>query len=130
MTKSKVNHPYLHGFRIAPSSIAGQGVFAVIPFTVGDVIGVGCYNQGLPIITHDLGRWINHSYRPNVKLRRDERATFYRLVAMEPIAVGDEIVMDYTFTPWFIEKPLPHYVERPSVPLQKSGYTISATPPI
>ena len=109
---------------IADSSIHGKGVFAKRNLYKGDKIGLGInFVFGLwPLITEYLGIWINHCDTKdgkggsNVGLEWDESIEAYGnegdgwyVVANRDIKKGEELYLDYSETPWYIEGPLDHY---------------------
>jgi SET domain-containing protein len=103
----KGTSPYV----IAPSPIHGQGVFATRRIRKDEVIGLPLYVRFyiFPVITEELGRKINHSYKPNAILKKSPDALEWYLVAIMDIAKDEEITMNYQDTPWFIDRPMPWY---------------------
>jgi uncharacterized protein len=111
--------PLLSGLRVVRSSIDGYGVVATRPFVAGDLLaevdGVAWrdgdavddryslwIDDGLYFDMVDQTRWINHSCEPNGEVEADldvdSRLCAARIVAIRPIATGDEITYDYGFT--------------------------------
>ncbi len=109
----------LPGLRVVRSGIHGYGVVATRSFAPGEVIaevdGVlwsgaedrdDRYSLWLDDDWYfdmvDQTRWINHSCDPNAEIEAelDEVAgrAHARIVAIRPIASGDEITYDYGFT--------------------------------
>jgi len=109
---------------IADSSIHGKGVFAKKKLRKGERIGLGInFIFGLwPIITDYLGGWINHcdtkegNNGSNVELKWDESLEAYvnegdgwYIIAKRDIKKGEELFLDYSKTPFYIEGPQDHY---------------------
>lgn len=94
-------------YEVRESNVHGKGVFATRNIREGEVIGQPLRVDYLVVvhITDDLGKWINHSWRANSKLRKQSDKPVWDLVATEAIKKDDEINMDYRETPWFIAKP-------------------------
>lgn len=93
-------------FKIAPSPIHGQGVFATRIIEIGETIGLAI-KLGyflLPHITENLGIWINHSDNPNSVLIWNPFQGGHVLASIDRILPGTEIVANYKDTPWYIEK--------------------------
>ena len=105
-----MNDKYKLNFYIKPSEIHGDGVFANDNFKIKKIIGVLMYFiLFMPIITDNLGRWVNHSYTPNcIMYYRGENNKYY-IVALRNIKVNEELTIDYNSTPWFIRKPESHF---------------------
>ncbi|MES1171873.1 MAG: SET domain-containing protein-lysine N-methyltransferase [Bacteroidota bacterium] len=109
--------PLLSGLKVIRSSIDGYGVIATRPFAEGellaDVDGVAWrdedavddryslwIDEGLYFDMVDQTRWINHSCDPNAGLEtgvRENGDVWAKIVALRPIAVGQEIAYDYAF---------------------------------
>ena len=109
--------PLLSGLRVVRSSIDGYGVVATRPFAASDLIaqvdGVAWrdgdpvddryslwIDDGLYFDMVDQTRWINHSCDPNAGVQTgvaDDGAVWARIVALRPIAIGEEIAYDYAF---------------------------------
>ena len=105
---------------IKDSSIHGKGVFAQRNFKKGEKIGLGIsFIFGLwPLITDYLGAWINHCgpTGSNVELEWDDSIQAYEeegegwyVSAKKDINKGEELYLDYSDTPWYIEGPQDHY---------------------
>ena len=108
-------------FTIADSSIHGKGVFANKNLKKGDKIGLGIhFIFGVwPLITSYLGSWINHcsSEKSNTELQWDDSQEAYEdegegwyLVAKRDIKKGEELFIDYSNTPFYVEGPQDHYI--------------------
>lgn len=106
-------------FKIGPSKIHGQGVVSTKNLECGESVGEAIVLEWLwgvvpvPVITKDLGVWINHSYTPTTDLKwmsKDGCPKAWHLVAARDLSRGDELTLDYAHTPWYIEGALPHYV--------------------
>lgn len=110
--------PPLPGLRVVRSSIHGYGVVTTRPFAAGELIadvdgvlwrdGDDCDDtyslwlaDGVYFDMVDQTRWINHSCEPNaeVEVEFDESGvTSARIVAIRPIAAGEEITYHYAFS--------------------------------
>jgi len=109
----------LAGLQVIRSGIHGYGIVATRRFEPGDVIAVvdGVLWSGEEDQDDryslwlgddwfydmvDQTRWINHSCDPNGEveagLEGDPPRAWARIVAIRPIAPGDEITYDYGFT--------------------------------
>lgn len=89
---------------VAPSPIHGRGVFCTRPIPQGSAVGVAHYYANGWRATPDLGRHHNHSIQPTC---RNVTEGWYRyLVALRPLAVGEEITTDYRLQP-DLEQPGP-----------------------
>jgi SET domain-containing protein len=115
--------PKVPGIRVVRSSIDGYGVIALVPFAEGDKIadvdGV-TWREGEDVDDRyslaieddvyldmvDQTRFINHSCDPNayvdVGVAEDGEA-WAAIVALRPIAVGEELCYDYAFPPELAE---------------------------
>lgn len=72
------------------SKIQGKGVFSRIEFIADEIIG----NARIGDKRTALGRYTNHSKRPNAQMIKGEKDNLL-LVAIQPISKGDEITIDY-----------------------------------
>lgn len=72
------------------SNIQGKGIFSMIEFIADEVIG----NARIGDKRTALGRYTNHSKRPNAQMIKGEKDNLL-LVAIKPISKGDEITIDY-----------------------------------
>ena len=90
-------------YSICNSIIHGKGLMASVLITTGEIIcNVVVMIDGMPNITV-AGSFVNHSYMPNSQLKLDGEEYF--LVALAEINEGEEIVANYDFTPWYMQKP-------------------------
>ena len=109
--------PLLASLKVVRSSIDGYGVVATRPFAggelVADVDGFAWRDEdglddryslwiddGLYFDMVDQTRWINHSCDPNCAVETGvtaEGRVWARIVALRPIAAGEEISYDYAF---------------------------------
>jgi hypothetical protein len=91
-------------FYNALSPIHGRGLFSnqYFPYT-SILFKVSDLNGNVT----DFGRLINHSYKPNIILHKEDDG--YYAVATKPIYQGEEILGNYYFTPDFIDKPNGEY---------------------
>jgi SET domain-containing protein len=102
------------GVRVARSAISGRGLFATKSFRRGDFV---CEYRGklyrrdyepsanrylVEVNGHwtldgstmkNIGRWVNHSCRPNAKMIIKGRRVFYR--ALRKIKPGEEVFIHY-----------------------------------
>ena len=100
-------------FLIGDSKIHGKGVLAAKPLIAGESVGEGITFEWwvgvikVPIVTEDIGVWINHSYKPTARLERRDGG--WHIVANQNLQQGTEITLNYSDTPWYIQGPLPYY---------------------
>lgn len=95
-------------WKLAPSSIHGQGVHATVNIKKDTLIGLGIYFTliFIPVVTEDFGSYINHSYEPNASLVFDgEESWKWNVVANKDINSNEEITLDYRDPPWYIKGP-------------------------
>jgi uncharacterized protein len=113
--------PAIPGLRVVASGIHGYGVVATRAFAPGEVVadveGIvwnadveedrdDRYSLWLDeewyLDMVDQTRWINHSCAPNcdieADIEKDGSSAWARVVAVAPIAMGEEITYDYGFT--------------------------------
>lgn len=97
------------GYTIKKSKIHGKGVFTNKTFKKGETIGVGITFDWFlfPNVTEDFGIYINHSYKPNSKLKWDNNQ--WLVVASKKLPKNSEITLNYTKTPFYIKGPEPHF---------------------
>jgi uncharacterized protein len=109
--------------------LKGRGVFAVAPIAAGAVIeaapvvivpATGCRlldqtilhdyyfqwdaapgGEGSGAVALGLVSLCNHSRRPSARVRRNVAQGILDLVAVVPIAAGDEVTIDYNCPLWF-----------------------------
>ena len=105
-----MNNKYKLNFYINTSNIHGNGIFANDNFKQKKLIGVLMHFVFfIPVITEELGRWVNHSYTPNCVMYYHKENNKYYIVALRDIKVNEELTIDYNDTPWFIRKPDLHF---------------------
>lgn len=96
-------------FRVDRSKIHGKGIIATLPIEQGERIGIAIVTRnGIPVVTSDLGVFVNHSGKDNSRLVKN--GGDYELIAIRDIAVGEEIVSNYSLAPWFVERPGAHFI--------------------
>ena len=91
-------------FHIASSMIHGKGVFSSRPIKANEIIGLMCtfrHNYDLNI-TQNFGKYVNHSFAPNVELMK--LGTKYYLRAKQDINKDKELVVNYDKNPAFLKK--------------------------
>jgi SET domain-containing protein len=96
----------MNNWHIGKSNIHGVGLFAnqyLLPNTFIDVAIDN--NQKITF----FGSKINHSWKPSCKLIYSPFTKTYNVYSIKSMNYGDEITVDYTFTPSFIKKPLSHW---------------------
>lgn len=108
---SNINDFYRRNFRIAKSNIHGMGLYPTRHLKQKDIVGVCIYYSMyfVPIVTSDMGKWINHSYSPSTALHYDKERNVYYLYVLRDLGPHEELTANYINTPWFIKKPEPHY---------------------
>lgn len=82
------------------SKIQGQGVFIKETIPANHFIDVVIENA---IMITFFGSKINHSWNPNCKLYQYK--DYHWLVSQKPILAGEELTINYYYTPAFIKKP-------------------------
>lgn len=106
-----MNNLYKNNYKLQKSNIDGFGLFANMNIKKNEIIGIAIYFLlGIPHITQDFGKWINHSYKPNSKLVYSEKTNKYYIVAIKNIKINEEITANYNDTPWFIQKAKSYYI--------------------
>lgn len=102
---------YNNNYKLAKSNIHGTGVYANTFIPKNNIIGIAMTFKFIfyPYITDDLGKWINHSYKPNSFIYYYPLENVYFLIANQDIPENTEITMNYRNTPWYIKKPELHY---------------------
>ena len=91
---------------VSKSSIHGIGVFSKIALTPNQYIDVAIDNNKQVTA---FGSKINHSWSPTTQLIYNSVNKTYDVHSIKNIDVGNEITLDYTFTPPFIKGPLPNW---------------------
>ena len=89
---------------VAPSPIAGHGVFPTASIGRGTTIGLAHWYDGRQWRATRLGSLHNHSLTPNAESVRVGNQRF--LVAARDIFPGEEITVDYRLQPE-LEQPQP-----------------------
>lgn len=79
----------LDGVEIKPSSLQGNGVFALRDFDAGEMIGTARIDDKRT----PIGRYTNHSPDPNCEGFLCDNCTMVK--AIKPIKAGEEILSDY-----------------------------------
>jgi hypothetical protein len=80
----------LDGLKVAPSFVDGDGVFATLDFDAGHTIAVARINEQRT----QVGRYTNHSKRPNCRMIGHENGDIY-LESIRRIKAGEEITVNY-----------------------------------
>lgn len=105
-----------NNFTLIVLSDKGVGVFSNKYFNVEDLIGVYLENKPSKLgrkltdtlwESDPLGRFCNHSERPNTTLVKTE--TGYNLYANRPIERGDEVTVSYHVVEYKLERPRGEY---------------------
>ena len=93
------------------SLIHGTGIFTNETIKEQTKLGTGIYFKLLvfPIVTHDLGIWINHQKNSNSYLKFEDSK--YEVYSKKLIKKNQEITLNYHDTPWFIQKPSKFFKE-------------------
>lgn len=78
------------GVVVAPSQIAGRGLFAIRCFAAGEMIAPARIGDALT----PAGRYTNHAKQPNARFDVVANGDVYA-VALRDIAAGEEITNDY-----------------------------------
>lgn len=96
-------------YKIKQSNIHGKGIFTTKSLMKNEDIDVGIEFIFfiIPNITPYFGSMINHSYSPNCYLRYKNNKWY--VTASKKIPSGEEILLDYRNTPWYIMGPETHY---------------------
>jgi hypothetical protein len=96
----------MNNWYIDKSNIHGVGIFTnkfLLPNTFID-IAINNKNE----ITF-FGSKLNHSWNPSSKLVYSPITKTYNIYSINNMNSGEEITVNYTFTPSFIKKPLSHW---------------------
>jgi hypothetical protein len=99
------------------SDIHGTGVFASRNIDSKENIGavrrtrgeVSDYREGVDFVRTELGRKVNHQFKNNSYLKKEERD--YNLYSAKKINKGSEITANYKDTPSFIDSNTKGYKE-------------------
>lgn len=101
-------------YKIVESRIHGKGVFSDKDLDAAEKVGrlVNEHDMLVSLLEltkrdprTEIGKYVNHSLRPNCKFQRDDNLWWY-LTATRPIKKDRELVIDYTQAPWFVDKSL------------------------
>lgn len=97
-------------YKISKSSIQGKGVICTNTIHKHELIDQAIYFKYklYPIITEYIGKWVNHSYKPNCHLIKLNDGNYY-FKALKTIKKNQEMTLNYNHTPWFIMGPMPWY---------------------
>jgi len=115
--------PIVPGIRVVRSAIDGYGVIALKPFAqdekIADIDGVTWRDgedvddryslwieDGVYLDMVDQTRFINHSCDPNSYVEtgiKDDGQAWAAVIALRPIAIGEELSYDYAFPPHLAE---------------------------
>ena len=101
---TKRNEEYFKKYEIKKSNISGNGIFVKNDIKLNENIGLGfekIYNTNNPdrdYIRTELGKFINHSNKPNTKLNRVKNKYF--IITIRDIRKGEELTLDYNKFDW------------------------------
>ena len=97
----------MKNYYIDNSKIHGKGIFINRDLNEGSKIGkvIDYHYLIFPYVTNFLGKWINHSNKPNCKIFYDNENKIYNLYTIQDLKKNSELLMDYNQTPWYILKP-------------------------
>lgn len=90
--------------------VHGVGIVAAVALGAGAAVGAAIerrYWRLVPVITRDLGRYINHSSRPSAHLVW--RGADAIVVVRRALRAGDEITLDYAALPSYCARPGPTF---------------------
>jgi hypothetical protein len=99
-------------WEIKKSSIHGNGLFTKIDIPKNTLLFVGIdetitSNNGMPIVLQP-GPLINHCVnRENIRLQKQGHV--YRFITLRDIPKNSELIMNYYYTPNYIQKPKANY---------------------
>ena len=96
----------MNNWKLSTSKIHGVGIFATQFHYPNSFIDVAIDNENN--ITY-FGSKLNHSWNPTSRLIYSRGTKTYDIYSLKQINKGDEITVDYTFTPDFIVKPSAHW---------------------
>jgi len=102
----------MKNYYIDNSKIHGKGVFINRDLYEGSKIGkvIDYHYLIFPYVTNFLGKWINHSDKPNCKIFYDNEKKIYNLYTIQDLKRDSELLMDYNQTPWYILKPEENFI--------------------
>jgi SET domain-containing protein len=92
----------MDNWNIATSKIHGVGILASKTLPPNSFVDIAIDSQNE--ITK-FGSKLNHSWNPTSRLIYSRGTKTYDIYTIKQINKGDEITVDYTFTPDFIVKP-------------------------
>jgi|GWRWMinimDraft_12_1066020.scaffolds.fasta_scaffold194932_1 hypothetical protein len=95
-----------NNWHLSTSKIHGVGIFSKQTQSPNSFIDVAIDNKDN--ITY-FGSKLNHSWNPTSRLIYSRGTKTYDIYSIKQINKGDEITVDYTFTPNFIVKPSPNW---------------------
>lgn len=90
-------------FYVAKSNISGEGIFSKYDRKINDKLFLAISNS---FRVTQIGSKINHCWNPNTRLEKISNSGGWWVVANKKIKVGEELTIDYRYTPFFISKPL------------------------
>ena len=96
-------------YKIGPSKIHGNGIFAKKNFEPGEYINICVSKIRDKYPQFDItnfGSHLNHSHIPNAELKVER--PYYKTYAREKIKSGEEVTVDYSEYPEFAQ-PEPHW---------------------
>jgi len=102
-------------YKIVESRIHGKGVFSDKDLDKGEKVARLVNEMDIMVQTLQLddkdprtevGKYVNHHTRPNSKFVRDPNSLWWYLVTVKDIKKDRELTIDYTDTPWFVDKSL------------------------
>lgn len=93
-------------WHLAKSNIHGVGIFTTTSHLPNEFIDIAIdKNQNITF----FGSKINHSWNPSSRLIYNHVTKTYDIYSIKNLNKGQEITVDYTFTPDFIMKPPVHW---------------------
>ena len=112
-----MNTNYYSNYYISKSNIQGVGVFTKKDISKNKTIGIVMSNKiptnilFIPLITNDLGKYINHSFSPNCYLSYDKNKYLYYIKSSKSLKKHTEITLNYNKNkPILIEGSKEHYI--------------------
>lgn len=101
---------YFENYLVKNSNIHGKGIFAKRNINKNKIIEKAIEVLVIiPIITPYFGSLINHSYKPNCRLKIRKDGNYY-VIANKYININEELTINYNNTPWFIMDAESHYI--------------------
>jgi len=106
--------------KVEKTALKGNGVFAEIPFKIGEIVLVGIIEKELSVnnshasqmglnrfvLHNEIIRMVNHSCDPNCGIKVNSTGA-HDFVAKNDIAAGEEITFDYAMRNYSVEHFLP-----------------------